>query len=106
MLTRLLFRSDDVTLSDLRTLLFEFGDSPKHNQLTELLIANVLFLLLLFEAHAYLVSSGAQEGEFLGVQDGYIYFIARHTQKLESAQTLINQFEQNPRISPSWLTDL
>lgn len=92
-------------IADFRTWLFEFGSEEKQNQTTELVIANVLFGFLLFESHAYLVSSNSAEGELIGVQDGFVYFIARSPQRLSFAESLTLEYERNPTMSPTWVLD-
>ncbi len=59
-----------------RSIFFEFGEGEVKNAYTDLLIANLTFVFLLFNSHAYIVSSGSIGGELIAVQDGYVYLIS------------------------------
>lgn len=85
-----------------RCFLFEFGGNKNANENTDLLIANLIFLFLFFELHAYVVSSGSNAGELLGIQDGFVYFSSRE-KSLSEADVLINNFAQNPTEAPQWI---
>lgn len=106
LLARLLYGTADAPnfLRD-RTFVFEFGDDEDANVKVEMVIANLIYVFLLFECHGYVVSSASQSGEILGVQDGFIYFISRD-RHISGAQELISEFEKNPVKTPKWICDL
>jgi hypothetical protein len=85
-----------------RTFLFEFGNGKTADAKTELIIANLIHVFLLFECHGYVVSSGSSSGEILGIQDGFAYFLSRD-KRLAGAQELLDRFENNPRKIPDWV---
>jgi hypothetical protein len=88
------------------SLLFEFGSDKGRNISTELLISNFIHLLLLFECHAQITSSAAGRGQFLSIQDGFVYFMAG-TDKIQiNAADLLKGFENNPARSPQWIGDI
>jgi hypothetical protein len=66
-------------------------------------VAWLLYLLLLFKAHAYLISSSGS-GDHLGIHDGRIYFIASD-EGLTNARGLLSNFENRQSNWPSWLID-
>lgn len=69
-------------------------------------IAHAIYLFLLFEYHGYLVSSAsAVSPRCLGIQDGFIYFIAQESGLL-AADELLKQFESSPSILPNWAIDI
>lgn len=103
---RLLFGPNNTTtLSNCGTLLFEFENCANDNNNTELLISNLIYLFLLFECHAYFVSSNCLFGEYLAIQDGYAYFIANE-KGICGAEILLNAFSQNPLLPPQWIAPI
>lgn len=105
MFNRLLFGSGTPTPSDPKTLLFRFASDRTTNRNTELLIANLVYLFLLFECHAYIVSSNSHAGQRLGIQDGFVYFSARN-EYLSGAKILLRIFERDPLMSPDWVREI
>ena len=89
-------------LPEVRTLLFEFGQDQEENQSTELLIANLVFVLLVLEGHATLVSSDAAAKRYLSVQDGFVYFVA-DIQGISDANCLLRGLEIEPLRAPQWV---
>lgn len=84
------------------TLLFEFGKSVTDDENTELLIVNLIFVFLLFELHGYVVSSNSPDGQLLGVQDGFIYFMSGEKSLFE-AENIIKNYEACSTTSPEWV---
>lgn len=84
------------------TCLFEFRGEELADGDTELLIANVIYLLLLFEGHGYLVSANSKSRECLSIQDGFIYF-SSDEEGIAGAEALIQNFEAGPLIWPKWV---
>jgi hypothetical protein len=80
-------------LSEHRTFLFQFSNSEATNNNTELVIANLVFVLLLLEEHGYVVSSGSTQGQVLGIQDGVVYFCSRD-KSISGAEILLRTFER------------
>jgi len=88
-----------------RTILFEFSDDEKLNERTELLIAHLTHLFLLFEGHAYILSEGGITGQCLALQDAYVYF-SSWDDNLNGAADILKNFEQNRLTSPVWISKL
>lgn len=88
-----------------RTFLFEFDGTVHAKEYAELLIANLIYLFLLFESHGYVVSSGSSSGEILGIQDGFAYF-SSHDAKVSGADKLLESFERNPTTRPRWISEI
>ncbi|MBC3907901.1 hypothetical protein [Undibacterium umbellatum] len=88
-----------------RTFLFEFSEDKEINNKTELLIANLMHLFLLFEGHAYIVSEGGIAGQCVAVQDGFVYFSCRD-KELDGAACLLKRFERNRLASPPWIMQM
>ena len=59
-------------------------------------------LMLIYEAHCYLISAGGSPGEMLAVQDGVVYFYGDDG-RVAQAQKLLNDFEANPNCAASWI---
>lgn len=95
----------DLNSLESRTFLFEFGKGREDDENTELLLANLMYVFLLFESHGYLVSSGSSTGQRLGIQDGFVYFLSRDP-NLSSAEGLLEKFERNPLSAPQWVFDI
>lgn len=87
------------------TCLFEFDGQELTDGDTELLIANVIYLFLLFEGHGYLVSANSKSRECLSIQDGFVYFSAGE-ESVAGAETLIRNFEATPLALPKWATEM
>lgn len=87
------------------TCLFEFSGQELTDGDTELLIANVIYLFLLFEGHGYLVSANSKSRECLSIQDGFIYFSSGE-ERVAGAEALIRNFEATPLALPKWATEM
>jgi len=85
------------------TCLFEFGEQEITDSDTELLVANVIYLFLLFEGHGYLVSANSKSRECLSIQDGFIYFSSGE-ESIAGADALIQNFEASQLTLPKWAT--
>ncbi|SFG43780.1 hypothetical protein SAMN05518865_11256 [Duganella sp. CF458] len=92
-------------LSETRSLLFEFGASKRQDQKLELLIAQLIFIFLLFECHVHVVSSGSVAGQLLSIQDGFVYFQSREM-NVQGAELLLDSFRRNPDLSPEWVGEI
>jgi hypothetical protein len=88
-----------------RTLLFEFDSESNSDKDVELLIANLIFVYLMHENHAYLVSSGSSGGQLLGIQDGFVIFQSRDP-GVSGAHSLLAMFESDPLRYPDWLAKI
>lgn len=82
---------------------FSFGADRKENAATELLISNLIFFFLLFQCHVEIVSSTCLEGQFLSIQDGYVYFTYGHAKLERRTVELLRKFEAAPEQSPDWV---
>lgn len=85
--------------------LFEFSGPELADSDTELLIANVIYLFLLFEGHGYLVSANSKSRECLSIQDGFVYFSSGN-EDMAGADTLVRDFEASPLALPRWATEM
>lgn len=72
--TLLLGPTQQLNLSENRTFLFDFGIGEKEDFQTEAVFSHLIYLMLVYEAHCYFLSSGGDVGEMISVQDGTIYF--------------------------------
>lgn len=95
----------DGTFSTHRALLFQFSSDSTSRVAMELMVASLIHYLLLFEAHAYVVSSNCQNGQMLSVHDGAVSF---HFPS--SSQDLVEEFlqslQKHPRATPRWITEI
>ena len=106
LVSKLLPCKEDLSdINSISTVLFEFGESKDLDLSTELQIANLIFAFLLFEAHAYVVSSASTNGQMIGIQDGFIYFFLSSGTN-DDATSLIESFEREQLVSPIWLLDI
>ena len=105
LLSRLLAFNSSLGLPAHRRFLFEYGHGEEADSRTALLIANVVFALLLFEAHAYLVSANSTDGQLLGIQDGFAYF-ASTDKASASVELLLRNFERDPLRQPEWVMNI
>ncbi|MCG8668734.1 MAG: hypothetical protein MI867_04920 [Pseudomonadales bacterium] len=69
---------------------------------SEIKVAYLIYFTLLFEAHCWIVSSACRHGQHLGIQDGFVYFISKDNEHIDSAQDLISNYETNKRKMPDW----
>ncbi|MGE3298427.1 MAG: hypothetical protein AB7I68_13890 [Porticoccaceae bacterium] len=99
-LSRLICAEEPFDFGVHRTFLFDNdkGDCSKLN----ITISHLIFALLLFEGHGYLVSSASHSGEMVCIQDGFVYFISEK-HGVHDAQSLISIYENNPKKMPSWM---
>lgn len=86
-----------------RTFLFDLSACrPEECLQTEIAISHIVYLLLLWEAHGYLVCSGGAPGERLGIQDGFVIFYGSDV-RLHEATTLLAEFEAKPDKPAKWI---
>jgi len=88
-----------------RAFLVKFSESNHAKSETELTIANLIFLLLLFQSHCYIASAGSLSGELLAVQDGSVHFGSRRSD-VSGADLLLRRFEREPMTAPRWVMDI
>lgn len=101
MLGKLMLGKSGLTdLSEKSSFLFEYTKEESSNFCMDLLVADVIFCLLLFEGHGYLASAGSSD--YLGIQDGYVYFISRESGESRS-ECLLSSLQSNPLIIPDWV---
>ena len=87
---------DIIDFNEQRSFLFKFNDNRKENILKEIIISQIIYLCLLFECHSYIVSEGSRDGEIVGVQDGFVYFIFKNKKVKKSIKDMLAQFERTP----------
>lgn len=96
----------DINKPQHSTLLFEFDDNKMKSQTTELLIAHLMYVLLLSESHADIISSRQDERKYVSIQDGFVYFISDNERDIKDAGLLIENFSKNPLALPKWVLDV
>lgn len=94
--------NEQVDLVKQRTFLFEFDDNLRKDFQTDVVLAHLMNLMLIYEAHCYLISAGGSSGEMLALQDGFVYFYG-DDDRVAQAQKLLNDFEANPNSTASWI---
>lgn len=94
--------TQQVDLTKHRTFLFEFGAGKRSDFQTEVVIAHLTNLMLIYEAHCYFLSSGGGEGEMIAVQDGVVYFFGNDV-RLAQARKLLEDFDADPNRSARWI---
>ncbi|MES2740069.1 MAG: hypothetical protein V4754_19490 [Pseudomonadota bacterium] len=94
-----------INLDTEKTFFFEFGKSINDNNNIDLLISNLIYAFLLFEGHAYFVSSSSCAGERLAIQDGYAYFSSKDKDAC-GAKNLLRNFSKKPLASPQWIVNI
>lgn len=85
-----------------QSILFEGAENANLDVSAELTIARLIYLFLLFEQHAYVVSSASLNGQRLGVQDGVVDFESDVFYR-PVADQLMRVFESEPLRLPSWM---
>lgn len=86
-----------------KTVLIENAEQPI--DASDLLVADLIYLFLLHEGHADLVSSDSIHGEYIGIQDGFVYFYSTAPRLLE-AENAMRNFFANPYTPPDWVLDV
>lgn len=84
------------------TILFEIGSEAQLSLRQQVIISHFIFLISLFDSHAYLASPGAVNGRYLGVQDGFAYLLAK-----EGSDDDVKGFAKelaNLKENPSWIS--
>lgn len=87
-----------------RSYLFEFSQDKRQMMNQELLLANLIYVFLLFESHGYIVSSGSQQGQVIAIQDGVIYMASRNGNAID-AKKILKSYSENPSKSPNWVLE-
>lgn len=90
LLSRTLGMKRPIDFAEVRTFIFEDTNDDERIQ-NQVVIAGVIYSLLMFEGHAYIVSS-ADGGYRLGVQDGFIYFQGTE-EAIARGRTVVKRFE-------------
>lgn len=65
-------------------------------------LAYVAFFCLMFEGHVYIVSSGTYAGNYLSLQDGYAYIMARQPNDVVNFQKTLQAEDVR---KPQWVVD-
>lgn len=97
--------NEQVDFDSHRTFLIEYDAHQTRNDDKDLLLADLIFLLLLFESHAYIASSASTAGQVLAIQDGSVHFGVRDD-KGSGAELLLRRFERDPLAPPKWITEV
>jgi hypothetical protein len=88
------------------SLEFSFGRNMIENVSTELLICNLIFMFLLFQCHVQIVSSSCTGGQFISIQDGFVYFMFGSESLKDRSAKLMSCFEKAPLASPKWINEI
>jgi hypothetical protein len=99
-LGRILFGSNNVqSFNQCRSVLLEPGFDVDEIRSVELLLSHVIFIILIFKAHAQIITSDASPGNFLSLQDGVAYLSSPEKVKDESGGIDLS-------ICPKWIQDI
>ena len=71
----------------------------------DLVVANLMYVFLLFNLHAYVVSSDSRNGEMVGLHDGVVYLSSR-SGAMVGADAMIDRLARQPSARPKWILDL
>jgi hypothetical protein len=94
---------DDVNRASIK---FAFGSDRRKNAATEILVSELIYYFLLLECHVQVVSSACQDGQFLSIQDGFVYFKFGRGDLARQTSELLRSFEASPEQWPSWLVEI
>ncbi|WP_146749331.1 hypothetical protein [Paracidovorax anthurii] len=97
----LLGPAQPIDLANNRTYLFEFGANERMNFQEEVVLAYVINLMLIYEAHCYVISSGGEMGEMIAIQDGVVYFYGNRV-RLSQAKDLLTELQTDPLRPAAW----
>jgi hypothetical protein len=81
----------------------EFEETSNHI-MWEVEMSCIIFYILLFQAHAQIVSSSCERGQYLSIQDGFIYFMYENKKVKILTNNIVKRMEKN--TSPSWVINL
>lgn len=101
LLSRVLGTKQPIDLTQTRTFIFEYTNDENRIQ-NEVVITGLIYFLLVFEGHAYMVSS-ADSGYRLGIQDGFIYFQGKE-EALARGREILKRFEDGGMAD--WQSDV
>jgi RHS repeat-associated protein len=93
------------SLRDGRSYLFEFGRGESADTFAELMICNVIFAMLMFEAHGQVIASTGNAGHYLSIQDGFAYFLAKDLAR-SGVKELLKEIAKNPGVSPGRVQEI
>jgi hypothetical protein len=94
-----------IDVEQCRSFLFEFTDEWELNTAKELTIANVLFLVLMFQCHGYVISSSSRTGRYIAFQDGFVYFYGEESDT-EEAALMVRSLAREPLKNAQWVQDI
>jgi hypothetical protein len=96
---------DELKWDGSRSRSFLLEDAGESGQVErKLAISNILFVLLLFCGHGYLVSSESGTGRYLAFQDSVIYFYGDSVDIAE-AKSLLELLKGKSLKSPEWVME-
>ena len=79
------------------SFIFDYGHSTDIDHENDLGIINIIFFLMLFENHAFLVSSGSEDGEIISIEDGVVAFKSRKSD-ISGAKKLLDKYHEEVKI--------
>jgi hypothetical protein len=88
-----------------RTFLMETSRNTTLHAYENASLTNLIYTLLLFECHAYIISSESRNGERIGIQDGFAYYISRQNDFFDIENSM-KHLQSNPLASPRWVVNL
>lgn len=82
--------------------LLEFEKDDLDANSLEIILAHVIYFIIVFEAHCYIVASRGNQQQRLGIQDGFIYFVSAASD-FSGAAEILKGYEQEPEKLPDWV---
>lgn len=70
------------------------------------LIVSLVFFLLLFGHHAYVLSEGSGNGKYLGVHDKYMYMFCSSSEDKGVAVDVLKKNEEAPLVVPKFFEEM
>ena len=86
--------------TDAKSILIDSSDGGSQ---ADFLLAHAIFLLVMFEQHAFIVSSESKDGEVIAVQDGAVILSSRTQVRLG---VWLGDSRRDPLELPSWVRRL
>lgn len=82
-----------------------FEENKFDYSICDIVLADSISMILAQEGHAELVVDASDKGEYIGIQDGFIYFNIREN-KIQDTSSIINSWKLNRKIYPDWILNL
>jgi hypothetical protein len=86
-----------------QAFLFEFGRSPEVDFAEEVAIASIIHAVLLLQGHGYIATSNQDCRDYLGIQDGFVYFLTDQA-RIGDVDAFLANMQSEPPTLPLWAT--